>query len=315
MNPYWGKNFWEFFAVLCQRIGGLITGKLEPVSDEIQLFVLIVLSIASSVVGTFLVLKRMTMLANSLSHTILLGIVIAYLIVRPFSGAQGLDLTVLLIAALITGLLTTVLTQFLASTMRLQEDASIGLVFTTLFALGIVLVTVYTRNTHVGVEAIMGNIDALHFDDLKFISIVGLVDVAVIGLLFKEFKLVTFDSGLASSQGISPSFFNYLLMVLTAALSIAAFRVVGVLLFLAFLVGPVLAARLLTHHLKNLILIAVGLGSFASICAVALARHCLSVYGAALSTSGLVVTLIGVVFVVVAIFILSFKPSEAKLTD
>ena len=142
-----------------------------------------------------------------------------------------MSLQALLIASLVTALLTTVLTQGLMQVMKLQEDASIGLVFTTLFALAVVLVTCFTRNTHIGTEAIMGNVDALHIHDLKLALWIAGFDFLLVILLFKEFKIVTFDSTLATALGFSVAFFNYLLMVMTAATVIGAFRAVGVVPF------------------------------------------------------------------------------------
>ncbi len=304
MNPYWGTNFWEFIAIFVQRFSQMLTGKVPPdrfASDEIQVFVLCLIGFSSALVGSFLVLKKMTMLANSLSHTILLGIVIAYIILIPFTAGgeenlHGISIQALLIASLATALLTTILTQGLTQLMKLQEDASIGLVFTTLFALGVVLVTCFTRNSHIGTEAIMGNVDALHLHDLKLALLIALADFALIFVLFKEFKMVTFDSALAVALGFSATLFNYLLMVMTAATAIGAFRAVGVLLVLAFLVGPVLTARLYTDSLKKLIALSILIAMACSFVAVALSRHILSVHQIPLSTAGLLVTLIGAVY-------------------
>jgi manganese/zinc/iron transport system permease protein len=315
LNPYWGKSFFGFFSLLVHRVFLLLTGQLSwsnLASDEVQLLVLFFLSIASALIGTFLVLKRMTMLANSLGHTILLGIVIAYAILTPFSSeggllAQGVSLEVMLIASLATGILTTVLTQLLTHLMKLQEDASIGLVFTCLFAMGIIAATLFTRNAHIGVEAIMGNIDALHFNDLKLTGVIAMINLVIVLLFFKEFKMISFDTSLAQSSGLSVHFFNYLLMVLVSATAIGAFRAVGVLLFLSFLVGLPLIARLLTHHLHRMIPIALGVGCLCSLIAVALSRHLLSVYKMPVSTAGLVVTLIGVFYLLAALFSLSVR--------
>ena len=139
----------------------------------------------------------------------------------------------------------------------------------------------------------MGNVDALHLHDLKLIFWITLFDFATIFLFFKEFKIMTFDGAFANVQGLSRSGFNYLLMVLASATVIGAFRAVGVLLVLTFLVGPVLIARLFTHRLKKLILLAIGIGVFASLMSVACARHLLSFYHLPLSTSGLASTLLG----------------------
>lgn len=306
MNLYFGKNFGQFLILFFQRMWALLTGGASwesLASDEVQVFVLSLVAIASALVGSFLVLKKMTMLANSLSHTILLGIVIAYLILVPFLPeggvhAHAISIQVLLIASLVTGLITTLLTQTLTHFLKLQEDASTGLVFTTLFALGLILVTMFTRNTHLGTEAIMGNVDALHIHDLKLIFWIALFDGVVISFLFKEFKVTAFDGAFATASGISSGLFNYLLMVLTTATVIGAFRAVGVLLVLAYLVGPVLTARLFTHRLKKLLVVSSAIGVGASLISVGLARHLLSVYHLPLSTSGLAATVLGLIYAI-----------------
>ncbi len=303
INPYWGADFFQFLSLFFTRLFQFATGKLpfqEMASDEVQIFALALITISSTVVGIFLVLKKMTMLANSLSHTILLGIVATVLLITGKAGLGAelfIDFKILFIAALTTALLTSLITGWLIHHIKLQEDASIGLVFTTLFALGIVLVTLYTRNMHIGLETVMGNVDALHRDDLKLVFVVMLINLTTFILFFKEFKMVSFDSTLAQSLGVSPAFFSYLLMVLTAFAAVGAFRAVGVLLFLALLVGPVLTARLLTGRLSVLIGGALGIGVLSALFGVALSRHFISVYQVPLSTSGLVVTLIGLFFV------------------
>lgn len=298
MSPYFGKDFFSFFPLLFSRLFHLATGALswkDLAPDEIQILVLSLICISSALVGSLLVLKKMTMLANSLSHTILLGIVISTLLFSS-GGVLAINFKILMVAALITGLLTTLLTQLFHKVMRLQEDASIGIVFSSLFALGIVLVTLYTRNTHIGVEVVMGNADALHADDLKMALWVALGNAAAVLLFFKEWKLICFDTPLGKSLGFRPGIFNLFLMLLTSATAISAFRAVGVLLFLAFLVGLPLSARLLTSNLRRLLFVAMGLGIGCSLFAVAISRHFLTAYQMPLSTAGLTVTLVGMVF-------------------
>lgn len=289
MNPYSGRTFFTFFTTLLHRLWGG-TGELS--SDEVQLLVLSGVAASSALVGTFLVLRKMTMLANSLSHTILLGIVLAFFL----TSQSQLNMKALLIAALVMGFVTTFTTQFLTESVRLQEDASLGLVFTTFFALGIVAVTLLTRSAHIGIEAVMGNVDALQPADCRFVFTIFGINLLLILLFYKEYQLTTFDPGLARTSGFSPTFFNYLLMSQVALTAISAFRAVGVLMFLAFITGPVLTARLLTHSLKAMLLLAVGLGCLASVIGVALARHILTVYDAPLSTGGLVVCMIVLIF-------------------
>ncbi len=306
-NPYQGKTFFGFIILFLQRLVEVFQGKwalADLASDEIQIFVLMGISASSALVGTFLVLRKMTMLANSLSHTILVGIVVAFFFTH--AGVLGGDQThqepihieLMLVAALMMGLITSFLTELLTKVARLQEDASTGLVFTTLFALGLILVTLLTRNAHIGAEVVLGNVDALHYNDIQLVSVILLINVGLFLLFFKEYQITTFDPKLAAALGISPIFFNYLLMTQVSTTAIGAFRAVGVLMVLAFITGPVLCARLLTNTLKHLLLLAVGIGILASVIGVAISRHLLTEYGLTLSTSGIVVCTIAVFFLI-----------------
>lgn len=307
-NPYHDQTLWGFVILFFGRLGQLLTGQLsfnQLVSDEIQVFVLMGVAISSAMVGSFLVLRKMTMVANALSHTILIGIVLAYFVMVLSSSrlghSSGPPMEIMLIAALLTGFLTTFLTEFLTKTVKLQEDASIGLVFTSLFALGVILVTILTRNAHIGTEAIMGNADALHQSDLFWVYLIAGFNLFLFALFFKEFKLTTFDPALAYAMGFSPLIFNYLLMAQVSATTITSFRAVGVLLVLSFMTGPVLAARLLTNRLKNMMILSVIFGALCSFLGVALTRHVLSVYGIALSTAGVVVCTILALYIALII--------------
>jgi len=144
---------------------------------------------------------------------------------------------------------------------------------------------------------VMGNVDALHVDDLRLVYIIAAINVVSFSLFFKEFKITTFDPGLAQVMGISVCFFNYLLMIQVSLTAIGAFRAVGVLMVLAFITGPVLIARLLTHSLRMLLVLSCVIGSVISVVGVALSRHLLSIHGISLSTAGLVVCLIVVSYV------------------
>lgn len=304
-NPYFDTGFFGFLWVLLQRVVGFLSGALhieDLASDELQLLVLIGVAVSGALVGTFLVLRRMTMLANSLSHTILVGIVITYLLTRSSMTHLQPDLQLMLLAALITGLLTAFLTEFMTKTMGLQADASIGLVFTTLFALGITLVTLFTRNAHIGAETVMGNVDALQRDDGLLIGVIVLMNLVLVSLFFRGYLITTFDPQLAKALGFSPALFSYLLMLQTSATCVGAFRAVGVLMVLAFITGPPLTARLLTNNLKSMLGMAMLLGSMAALIGVALSRHVLTTYGIGLSTGGLVVCTILALYVIAALF-------------
>lgn len=306
-NPYTGQTFFGFFVQLVMRLWAFVRGDLSwssLASDEVQVLVLAGVAASSALVGTFLVLRKMTMLANALSHTILIGIVFAFL--WTGGGHHGvIDMHAMLVAALVMGLLTAFLTELLTKGARLQEDASTGLVFTGLFAVGVVALTVLTRNAHIGTEAVMGNVDALQLDDCKLVYLILAMNVILFSLFFKEFKITTFDPGLAKALGIAPFIFNYLLMTQVSSTAISAFRAVGVLMVLAFITGPALTARLFVHDLKQMLGLSVLLGIVASVIGVALSRHMLTVYGMALSTGGLVVCVIVVIYALAALSLLA----------
>ncbi|MEM7175073.1 MAG: metal ABC transporter permease [Chlamydiota bacterium] len=299
-HPYWGASFCQFFGILFARLGLLIQGKLsiaELSSDEVQLAVLILIALAATLVGTFLVLTKMTMLANALSHTILLGLALAFIIGKVDGQAPMLSLSTLMIAALVSALLTMLSVELLQRGAKLQRDASIGLVFTTFFALGILIVSLTARYSHLGVEAVMGNIDALHCSDIYLGAMVLAGNSALLLLLFKRWKIAAFDATLARSFGLSLFFLQAMLLLQTATTAVASFRAVGVFLFLALLVVPVTAARFLVHRLKAVMAVAAAIGVITSVLAVALGRHLLSVHQVSVSTAGLVALLL-VVFLI-----------------
>lgn len=308
MNPYQGVDFFGFFIVLFQRLWAAVTGSLsvsQLANDEIQLIVLSAIAMSSALVGTFLVLRKMSMLANSLSHTILVGIVIAFILTSSSESHEmfhQMNLQVMFIAAIVTGIGTSLLTEFLTKTARLQEDASTGIVFTTLFALGIIIVTVATKNAHIGTEVVMGNVDALQLHDCSLALIILAGNLLLTMVFFKEYVLTTFDPSLARSLGFSVAAFNYLLMIQVSATVIGAFRAVGVLMVLAFITGPTLTARLLSDRLRGVLFLSMAVGVLASVFGVALSRHLLSVYDMPLTTAGLVVILLGVGFVLAAAY-------------
>ncbi len=291
MNPYSGVGFFEFFAVLFQRLfsGG------PMVSDEVQLAVLCASAVACGLIGPFVVLKKMSMFANALSHTTLLGVACAFLL----SGVMSVP--TLLMGALISALITALITELLGRVFRLSADASIGLVFSALFALGITVVTLFLRNAHLGVEAVLGHADALQMSDLT-LSLSLLLFNAVFVLLFhRQLALVSFDEALARTLGFSVVLWRTTLFFVTALTCITAFRSVGVLVVLALLIGPYLTARLCFRKLGQLLFWTPVFGAAACLVAVATSRAVLSTTGVPLSTAGILAAVIGLQFTLVAI--------------
>lgn len=306
MNPYWGSGFFEFFGILFARVFAFLSGSpISAASDEIQLGTLAAVAFSCGLLGPFLVLKRMTMFANSLSHTILLGIVLAFLCASKIWGGEMFSPMTLLLGSFAAAFLTAVLTEGLTRFFRLQEDASVGLVFSMLFALGILLVTLYTKDVHLSVEAIMGNADALQSSDFKFASLLACSNLFLLLAFYRQLKISAFDRQYALTLGIPASFFHFLLLFLSSAVCVAAFRAVGVLLVLAFLTGPYLTARLFSNRLSHLLWLTPSIGILASGIGVAFSRSALSSFGLPLSTGGVVVCVIGL-FYGIGVFFKSF---------
>ena len=307
MNPYTGAHFFEFFRRFFLRLPDMVQalwqGESLP-SDEIQILVLVSVALSCGWVGSLLVLRRMSMLANSLSHTILIGIASAFLLSQVGLGPESLvegamPLTSMLVAAIITGMLTTLATQGLVRWFRLHEDASTGLVFTTLFAAGIVLITLFTRNAHIGLEVVMGNADGLSLIDLKLAAVVLGLNLVLCLLFLRPYQLTTFDGGFSACLGISSNLYGYLLMAQVALTAVAGFRAVGVLMVLALLVGPTLAARRWSRSLVQLLLWSGLLGSLCALGGVATSRALLTTTQIALSTGACVIAWVSAITLIV----------------
>lgn len=264
-------------------------------SDLIQFAVLASSALACALLAPFLVLKRMAMFANSLSHTSLLGIALAYLISVGAWGVSGLNLSVLLMGAVFAALLTALLTEGLGRVFRLGQEASIGLIFVTLFALGVVVVTLFTKQTHLSVEAVLGNPDALQLTDLQFAAPMAFLNFLCVTLFFRPLQMISFDESFAKAMGVRVFLWRSVLIFLTSLTCIASFRAVGALVVLTLLTAPYLTARLFCSKLVHLLILTPLLAILLVGGAVLLSRACLDWFFP-LSTAGILATLCGVVF-------------------
>lgn len=300
MNPYLDTHFFSFFTTLLHRIGQFIAGDLgfnDLAPDEVQLLVIGFMSMTCALIGVWLALRKMTMLANALSHTILLGIVLVYVLFRVIdpsltNGTFHIPLPYLCLAAIITGLLTTYLISLLSTTARLYEDASIGLVFTSLFALSILLVNILTRSAHVGIESVMGNPDGLIPSDIQTALIVFFLTLMTLFLFHRDLLATTFDPIFSKTLGLFSQSIHYGLMTLVSFALISGFRAVGVIMVLSFIAAPPLLVRPFIRSLKSYLFLSALVALFFTVIGVALSRHLLEIHGIALSTGGLIVTLL-----------------------
>ncbi|NLY78389.1 MAG: metal ABC transporter permease [Lysinibacillus sp.] len=227
--------------------------------------------ISCGIVGVLLILRRMAMMADAISHTVLLGIVTAYLLTQSLNGIH------MVIGAAITGVLTAYFVQWL-NTRGVQQDAAIGVVFTTLFALGVILIATKVGNVHLDVKhALMGEITFIPWDTID-VPIIGDVPIAtltltfvlflvlfVIVLFYKEWKITTFDPALAASIGIPVVVMHYLYMTVLSITTVAAFDAVGAIMVVAMLITPAAAAYLWTDRLFVMFVLSAIFGVFSAI--------------------------------------------------
>lgn len=258
---------------------------------------------ACALPGVFLVLRRMSLMSDAISHSILLGIVLAYFVVEDIASP------LLIAAAAATGVLTVSLVELLHRTGRVKEDAAIGLVFPALFSVGVILVSRYAGDVHLDVDAVLlGELAFAPFHRLEaggrdlgpaMLWVMGailLLNAAFIAALYKELKLTTFDAALAGALGFAPGVMHYAFMSLVSVTAVGAFDAVGAILVVALMIAPPAAAYLLTDRLPVMIAlaVAVGIGS-------ALAGYWMS-YLLDVSIAGSMATMTGVAFALAFLF-------------
>jgi manganese/zinc/iron transport system permease protein len=249
--------------------------------------------VAASLLGAFLVLRRESMLSDAISHSVLIGIVLAYLL----TGA--LDSPLHVVGAALAGLLTVWLTDVLVRSRRVKSDAAIGLVFPALFAVAVLLINVYARDVHLDTDAVLlGEIGFAWLDvvrvgplelarSLVTMLVITLVNLAFVVFLYKELKLATFDGMLATALGFRPGLVGYALLALVSVTAVGAFDAVGAILFVAFVIVPPTAAYLVTDRLWRMLVLGclVAVGSSVGGYALAVAYD-VSIGGAMASATG-----------------------------
>lgn len=269
---------------------------------EIQLIAVIV-SVACALPGVFLVLRNMSMMSDSITHTILLGIVLAFFLTHDLSSP------VLIIGAAVIGVVTVCLTELLTKTRLVSEDSAIGIVFPLLFSIAIILITRYAGSVHLDTDSVLlGELAFAPFSRMVVFGVdIGakaiytsgallLINAVFIVICFKELKLATFDPMLAAVLGFSPALIHYGLMTLVSLTAVGAFEAVGSVLVVAFMIGPPVTAYLMTDDLRNMLLLSVGFGATGGVLGYQLASFW------DVSIAGSMAATIGLIFAVVFVF-------------
>ena len=227
-------------------------------------FVLLTTAAACAVLSPFLVLRKLSMVSDAISHSVLLGIVIAFLIVKDVGSPF------LIVGAATFGVITVFAVELLSGTGLVKNDDAVGIVFPMFFALAVVLITKFARNVHLDTDVVlMGEVIIAPLNRIEFMGIdlpkafVQMGILLVINLLFviiffKELKVTTFDRGFATLAGFSSAALFYALMTLSSFTAVTAFDAVGAILVVSFLITPGAAAYLISKDLKVMIAISVG---------------------------------------------------------
>lgn len=267
-----------------------------------SLYVLMVTSMACAIIGSFLVLRKLSMVSDAISHSVLLGIVLAYFITKDITSPF------LLVGAALFGVFTVFAIEMLSSTGLVKNDDAVGIIFPLFFAIAVILITKYARNVHLDTdivlmgEVIMAPINRMNilgfslpkaFVEMSFIFILNLLFVVI---FFKELKVTTFDKEFATIAGFSATILFYTLMTLSSLTAVAAFEAVGAILVVSFLITPPATAYMISKDLKKMLVISLIISIINSIIGYTLSLRF------NVSMSGMTATVAGFVFLVVFLF-------------
>jgi manganese/iron transport system permease protein len=275
---------------------------LETIFEPLQyafmqrsLIVAITVGVICAVVGSYLMVQRLALLGDAISHSVLPGLAIAYLI----------DANIFL-GAFIAGIISTILINLITTRSNIKEDTAMGIVFSAFFALGITLITVVQKDNKIDLNHFLfGNILAVDGSEVRDTLIIAAIILTVVFLFYKELLFYTFDKLGAQAVGLPVALLDLGLMILIGLTIVASLKAVGVVLVLSLLITPAATAYLLVNRLHWVMLLGVGIGVTSSIAGMYLSYHYNLPSGAA------------IVLVASGIFVLAllFSPSQGLLTN
>ncbi|MCL4804560.1 MAG: metal ABC transporter permease [Anaerolineae bacterium] len=216
-----------------------------------------VVGVVCSVLGVYIVLRGMAFLGDAMAHTILPGVVVAFLLGWPLA-----------VGALVMGVLTALGIGALTERTSLKEDTAIGVIFAGFFALGVAMLSLRGNYSIDLAHFLFGNLLGVSTSDLILMAALGFVVLALIFLFYKEFLVLSFDPLLAATLRLPARFLNYLLLMLIAVTIVVALQVVGVALMLAILVTPAATASFLTGRLPSMMAVSAAIGVFSGVAGV-----------------------------------------------
>lgn len=274
---------------------------LTPQTEIIILASLV--AVTCSLPGVFLILRRVALMSDAISHAILLGIVVAFFYTKTLASP------LLILGATLVGILTVSLTELVIRTQKLKKDAAIGLVFPFLFSIGVILINKFATHVHLDSDCVLfGEIAFAPFNRVTIsgndlgpqgfwvMGMILAVNLIFTSLFYKELKIATFDAGLAASLGFFPGLIHYGLMTLVSITAVGAFEIVGSILVVALMITPPAAAYLLTNRLSRMLMYSALLGILSAVGGYSMARLLDA------SIAGSMATVSGMIFLIVFIF-------------
>jgi manganese/iron transport system permease protein len=236
----------------------MLQALLEPLQYgfmQRSLVIAVLVGIICAVVGSYLMVQRLALLGDAISHSVLPGLAIAFIL-----GAN------IFVGAFIAGVISTLLIALIQSRSPIKEDTAMGIVFSTFFALGVTLITIVQKENKIDLNHFLfGNILGVSAGDVVNCAIISAIVVAIVVLLFKELQFYTFDPIGAQAAGLPVNLLNFGLMILIALTIVASLKAVGVILVLALLVIPGATAYLLVTRLHQVMLLGAAIGIISSI--------------------------------------------------
>ncbi|GGC87506.1 metal ABC transporter permease [Enterococcus wangshanyuanii] len=213
----------------------------------------IIVGLISGIIGSFIVLRGMSLMGDAISHAVLPGVAASYML-----GANYI------FGASIFGVLAALLIGFITQKSQLKNDTAIGVVFSSFFALGIIMISFAKSSTDL-YHILFGNVLAVRDSDIMITAIVGIIVLIFVGVFYKELQITSFDPTMAQAYGLNVQFFHYALMFLLTLVAVSSLQTVGTILVIAMLITPAATAYLLTNHLPTMIGLASLFGILSSI--------------------------------------------------
>jgi manganese/zinc/iron transport system permease protein len=221
------------------------------------------LGLSSGVLGSFALLRKQSLIGDAMAHAALPGICVMFLLI----GSKSIGL--FMVGAVISGLLASFCIYYITNNSRIKEETAIGLILSVFFGFGIVLLTYIQHNANANQSGLddflFGQAASLVGEDVKVMAIVSTILLVITALLFKEFKLLSFDPEFGKGIGLPAGFLNFLLMVLIVGAVVIGLQAVGIILMAAMLITPAIAARFWVEKLSSMVIVAGLFGGISGI--------------------------------------------------